>query len=183
MAALYNDGCAVFESEDKNTNDMDPIQHPKRFKRTDIWREGEWFDLWSVVHFLSGLSIGLGFYFLHVNSFASVALVLVSLIAYEMWERLMQMEETFANGCMDVVVGMLSFLLVFFILAPLVSRAAVPYAFGLVFVANVVLSIFGWRASQKAAALQKRMLVRYETERARLLREKMQLRKKLRLDR
>ena len=162
---------------------MDLIQNPKRFKRTDIWRDGKWIDLWSVVHFLSGISIGLGFYFLHVETFASVALALVSLIAYEMWERLMRMEETFANGCMDVVIGMLSFLVAFFILAPLVSGTVLLYGFGFVLFVDVAMSVFGWRASQKAAALQKRILTRYATERARLLRQKTQLQNKFKLDR
>jgi hypothetical protein len=157
---------------------MDLIQKKKRFKRTDIWREGQWLDLWSVVHFLSGISIGLGFYFLHVGTLASPLLALVLLIAYEMWERLMQMEETFANGCMDVIVGMLSFLLAFFIGAPLLSGVPLILAFGAVFVADIVMSIFGWRASQKAAALKKRMLARYAAERARLLRHKIYLQEK-----
>ncbi|MGC9602759.1 MAG: hypothetical protein ABSE76_03435 [Minisyncoccia bacterium] len=162
---------------------MDMMQNPKIFKRTDIWREGKWLDLWSVVHFLSGISIGLGFYVLHVGTVASPLLALTVLIAYEMWERLMRMEETFANGCMDVIVGMFSFLLTFFMLAPLLSGVLLILAFGLVFMADMVMSIFGWRASQKAAILKKRMLVKYAAERARLLKQKAHLRKKFRLDR
>jgi len=141
---------------------MDMMQNPKIFKRTDLWREGEWLDLWSVVHFFSGSLIGLGFYFLHVGAFAGVMLALTLLIAYEMWERLMQMEETFANGCMDVVVGMFSFLLTFFMLAPLLSGAVLLCVFGFVLGVDTVMSVFGWRASQKAAALKKRMRARLQ---------------------
>ncbi len=129
------------------------------------------------------LKVGLGFYFLHVETFASVALALVSLIAYEMWERLMRMEETFTNGCMDVVIGMLSFLVAFFVLAPLVPGTVLLYGFGFVLFVNVAMSVFGWRASQKAAVLQKRILTRYVTEHTRLLRQKIQLQKKFKLDR
>ena len=146
----------------------------------DMWRQGKWLDLWSVVHFLSGILIGLGFYFLHVGAFASVALALVSLVAYEMWERLMQMEETFANGCMDVVVGMFSFLLAFFIFAPLLSGVLLVLAFGAVLVVDTVMSIFGWRASQKAAILKKRVLATYDNERARFLKQKKYLQEKFR---
>ena len=151
-------------------------------KRTDIWREGKWIDLWSVVHFLSGISIGLGFRFLHLGAFPSVAIVFVLLVAYEMWERLMGMEETFVNGCVDVVIGMLSFLLTFFILVPLLSLVGslLLFVFGFVLVINIALSAFGWHASQKAAVLKKRMLVRYATERARLLEQKIRLQKKFR---
>ncbi|HUD02648.1 MAG TPA: hypothetical protein VMR46_01330 [Candidatus Paceibacterota bacterium] len=157
---------------------MDPIQEEKKFERTDIWREGTWLDLWSVVHFLSGLSIGLGFYFLQIGAVASLLLALVLLIAYEMWERLMQMEETFANGCMDVVVGMFSFLLAFFISAPLLPGVLLVLAFGAVLAVDVSMSIFGWRASQKAAVLKERMLARYAAERARLLKQKLHLQEK-----
>ena len=66
-------------------------RHSVRFARTDIWREGTWLDLWSVVHFLSGSSIGLGFYFLHFGKAASLVLALLSLISYEMWEVIVQL--------------------------------------------------------------------------------------------
>jgi hypothetical protein len=117
---------------------------------------------------------------LHIGTVASPLLALTVLIAYEMWERLMQMEETFANGCMDVIVGMLSFLLAFFIGAPLLPGVLLVLAFGAVFVADIVMSIFGWRASQKAAALQKRVLAQYAAERARFLKQKLHLQKQFR---
>ncbi len=141
-----------------------------RFIRTDIWREGKWLDLWSVVHFLSGISIGLGFYFLHFGVFASVVLALLSLISYEMWEMLVQIEEASTNRFMDVVVGIASFLPTFFLLAPLLPGALFIPVFILVLTANVSMSIFGWHASQKAAALSKRVRARFAVGRERLRR-------------
>ena len=32
-----------------------PHLHDGVFVRSDIWREGQWLDLWSVVHLLSGI--------------------------------------------------------------------------------------------------------------------------------
>jgi hypothetical protein len=148
------------------------------FERTDIWREGKWLDLWSVVHFLSGTSIGLGFYFLHFGSFASVALALLSLISYEMWEAMVRIEETPMNRFMDVVVGMTGYLPAFFLLAPGLSEATLILTFGLVFFVDVVMSAFGWRASRKAAELEKRMREQYAIQRASLLRRSAQLREK-----
>ena len=152
--------------------------HRDIFERTDIWREGKWLDLWSVVHLLSGISIGLGFYFLRFGALASVALTLVSLIAYEMWEMIVRIEETPTNRFMDVVVGMVGFLPSFFWCAPLLSSASLLRMFALVFVMNITMSVFGWRASQKAAELKARMLVRYARQRARLLKRTVQLRER-----
>ena len=146
-----------------------------KIERTDIWREGKWLDLWSVVHFLSGISIGFSLYLLNFGALASVVLALLLLISYEMWEAMVKIEETPANRFMDVVVGMVSFLPTFFILGPSLSRAPLFFVFGIVFIVNIVMSVFGWRASQKAAVLEKRLRARYAVERARLREQKVRL--------
>lgn len=153
------------------------ITRDGRFERTDIWREGKWLDLWSVVHLLSGISVGFCLYFLHFGALASVVLTLLLLVSYEMWETIVRIEETPANRFMDVVVGMVSFLPAFFLVAPLLSSAMLILAFGLVLTANIVMSVFGWLASQKAAALEKSMRARYAVERARFLERGARLRK------
>lgn len=157
-----------------------PITHEGKYERSDMWKEGEWLDLWSVVHFLSGMSIGFVFYLLHLGAIASVVIVLLALTSYEMWEKIVGIEETPINRAMDVVVGMVSFLPVFFFLAPILSQPLFISTFGAVLTANVVLSIFGWRASQKAAALKARAHARYLRERARFLERAMRLRSRFR---
>ncbi len=128
-----------------------------RFQRTDMWREGKWLDLWSVVHFLTGMSLGLGLYFLKLGSSASVIIAFLLLVAYEMWEAMVKIEETPQNRFMDVVVGMASFLPVFFYLAPALSSYHQVLIFGLVLTANVVLATFGWLESRKADELEKKL--------------------------
>ena len=148
---------------------------PQKYTRTDIWREGKWLDLWSIVHLLSGLSLGLGFSFLPVGAFAAIALAFVLLVAYEMWETIVRIEETPTNRFMDVVVGMVGFLPAFFLCAPLLSAAHRIEVFAVMLVVDCVMSFFGWRASQKAAALQKNLRARYVKERARLMKQKTRL--------
>lgn len=155
------------------------IPRQGRFVRTDIWREGEWLDLWSVVHFLSGVSIGLGLYFLNLGALASVLLTFVSLVGYEMWEALVKIKETPSNRCMDVVVGMTSFVPSFFFVAPALSDTLLILMFGLVLTANVVLSVFGWQASQKAAVLETVMRQKYAAQRAKLSRRGKRLRESI----
>lgn len=149
----------------------------QNFERTDMWREGKWLDLWSVVHFLSGTSIGLGFYFLHFDALAAVLLALVALVAYEMWEMLVKIEETPTNRFMDVVVGMASFLPTYFVFAPPLQHVLLV-SFSVVCTFNIALGALGWRESKKAATLQERMRERYIAERALLRKRQQKLRKR-----
>jgi len=143
-----------------------------RFVRTDIWREGVWLDMWSVVHVLSGISIGLGLYIVHIGSLAAVALTFVSLVAYELWEMVVRIEETPTNRIMDVVVGMSGFIPTFFLAAPSVPPLHSVVLFGIVLTLNITLAAVGWHASQKAAQLERRMRQRFIAQRARFARRK-----------
>lgn len=131
------------------------------FRRTDIWREGTWIDLWSVVHVLSGTLVGFGFYFLHFTIVVSCVLALCSFVAYEIWESIEKIEELLTNRFTDIVFGMTGYLLITFVLAPRLSRVSVIGAFAFLFIVDVVMSTFGWRASQKAAVLEKRLRTKY----------------------
>lgn len=139
-----------------------------RFVRTDIWREGKWLDLWSVVHLLTGASIGFTFHLLPFDALSSTVIVLLALISYEMWEKIVEIEEAPTNRVMDVVVGMVSFIPIYLALAPELHGSDYILTFGLVLTANVVLSVFGWLASQKAAAFEARLRERYARRKARL---------------
>jgi hypothetical protein len=157
------------------------ITREGRFERTDIWREGKWLDLWSVVHFLSGVSVGLTFYLLPLGMLSSVIIALLAFTAYEMWEAIVGIEEMPTNRFMDVVVGMASFLPGYFLLAPqLHGNEQFILVFGFVLTANIVMSVFGWLASQKAAELEKRTRARIARQRVRLLQRTEKIRDKFR---
>lgn len=154
-----------------------------RLQRTDIWREGKWLDLWSVVHVLSGVSMGLTAALLPFGTAASVVIAFLLLVAYEMWEAMVKIEETPQNRVMDVVVGMASFVPTLILLAPHLSGTVFILTFGLILTVNIVMSVFGWLASRKAAALEHRLRFeieeqkrKFEVRRARA-RERRQLRK------
>ena len=155
------------------------ITRDGRFERTDIWREGKWLDLWSVVHFLSGMSVGFGFYFVGFPAPVAVVIAFLSFTAYEIWEARVGIEETPTNRFMDVVVGMVSFLPIFFILAPALSRPLDILTFGFVLTANIVMSTFGWVASRKATVLEERTRTRYARSRERLLERATHLRERI----
>ncbi len=153
-----------------------------RFVRTDVWHEGEWLDLWSVVHALSGVSMGFALYAMRLGALASVMLAFLLLVSYEMWEKIVQIEETPMNRFLDVVVGMVSFLPSFFFLAPPLPGTLFILVFGFVLTANVVMSVFGWVASRKAIVLEKYLRDKYARHRLRHLRAK-EMRRERRLQR
>lgn len=149
------------------------------FVRTDIWREGEWLDLWSVVHFLSGMSVGFVLYLFHFDTLATVVITFILFTAYEMWEALVKIEETFPNRCMDVVVGMVSFLPTYFYLIPHLTSKGFISVFGGVLMMNLVMSALGWQASAKAAQLEKTVRAKYALEREKLMKRGKKLRKRV----
>ena len=138
-----------------------------QFIRTDIWREGKYLDLWSVPHFLSGMSVGFALYFLRFELSAACIIAFLLFIAYEMFEVIAEIEETRWNRTLDVVVGMISFIPTY-LLASRFDVVSVVAIFVVVVVIDVILSFAGWRASQKAAVLEVRLRAEFERERARV---------------
>jgi hypothetical protein len=150
-----------------------------RFERTDMWREGKYLDLWSVVHFLSGASLGLGFYFLRfldLGVTGSIGIVFLLLVAYELWEAMVKIAETPQNRILDVVVGMTSFLPAFLFFSPMLSNAGLILAFGIILTANIVIATFGWLESRKADELEKRLRADLARQRTRFMERRMRRR-------
>lgn len=127
-----------------------------KFVRTDIWREGKWLDTWSIVHFLSGVTIGFFPKYLGLDTFSAYVIVFLLLVSYEMFEALVQIEETPQNRFMDVVVGMASFIPVYHF-HPLLSDTASVTLFGIFFVITSALAAIGWHFSRKAAVFEEKL--------------------------
>ncbi len=126
------------------------------FVRTDIWREGKWLDTWSIVHLLSGITIGFFPKYLGLDTFSAYVIVLLLLVSYEMFEALVKIEETPQNRFMDVVVGMASFIPVYH-LHPLLSDIASITLFSVFFISASVLGAIGWHVSRKAAVVEAKL--------------------------
>ncbi|HRH55696.1 MAG TPA: hypothetical protein PK609_02415 [Candidatus Paceibacterota bacterium] len=76
----------------------------------DIWKHGTYFDLWSLVHFLSGAllataAVAVGFSFVQALVYTSLILV-----AWEAYEWLLGILEAPANVTSDLVLGLVGFL-------------------------------------------------------------------------
>src|SRR3989344_49492 len=134
--------------------------------RTDIWRDGDYLDLWSVPHFLSGIAVAFSLYFFGFATNAAFTIAFLVLVAYEMFEVIAKIEETRFNRVLDVVVGMASFTLTF-LLAPMFPQLYVIVLFIIVLALDGVLSFFGWQASQKASILEGKLRVEVTREKER----------------
>lgn len=139
-----------------------------KFVRTDIWREGEYLDLWSVPHFLSGMAVALILFLFGFATNAAFIIAFLLLVAYEMFEAIVKIEETHWNRILDVVVGMVSFTPTF-LLAPQFPRMQVIMACTVVLALDGILSFFGWRASQKASVLESAVRAEFEKEKERFV--------------
>ena len=150
-----------------------------KFVRTDIWREGKWLDTWSVVHFLSGITIGFFPRYLGLDTFSAYVIVLLLLVSYEMFEALVKIEETPQNRFMDVVVGMASFIPVYH-LHPLLSDTASIALFGIFFISASALGAIGWQVSRKAAVVEARLRVEIAHGREKFKEERGKITRRLR---
>ncbi len=146
-----------------------------KFERTDMWREGKWVDLWSVVHFLSGSSTAFVIAWLGFGFQASAVIAFLLFVAYELWEAMVKIEETPQNRFMDVVVGMASFIPTFVLLQG-VSKPDFLVAFGAVLTVNVIVAAVGWYASQKAEEFEHRLRARFIAQRVRLRERRLRFR-------
>ncbi len=149
-----------------------------RFVRTDIWREGKYLDLWSVPHFLSGMSVGFALYLFRFEPAAACIIAFLLFVAYEMFEVIAEIEETRWNRTLDVVVGMISFIPTF-LLAPRFEMGVLVYACVVVVAVDGVLSYFGWKASKKAAVLEARFRAEFIKEQQKMRARKSALRESL----
>lgn len=143
--------------------------------RTDPWREGDYLDLWSVPHFLSGMVVAFSLFFLGFEARSAFVIAFLLLVGYELFEAVAEIDETRWNRILDVVVGMTSFTPTFLFL-PRIDTQYALMAFGVIACLDAILSYFGWKASQKAAVLEKRLRAEILHERQRFAARRAALR-------
>lgn len=109
------------------------------------WDSGRYFDLWMIVHALSGVVLGFFFAYLLVPRFWAYLSALAILVLWEIFESLIKVPETKENRVVDVVIGFIGFVFAFGIL----SRPTIflETKFSLLIFAIIVLailSLMGW---------------------------------------
>jgi len=157
---------------------MSTLLKKGKLVRTDVWREGKWLDLWSVVHVLSGLLVGFFSYFVGIDALLGIVLAIVVFTVYELFEVYVEIEEAPTNRFMDVVIGMVGYIPAFFLIAPLLTEKNLILTFLVLLTFNGALSVAGWRASQKAYILEKRLRSNLTDKRKRLKEKSKKFRSK-----
>ncbi len=102
------------------------------------WNEGRFFDLWMLVHMLSGVAGGFVNVFFGLTPWQVVALGSVMMIAWEFGESAIGVKETLANRVIDVVVGLVG-VGIALVIAARISEAAERVAF----VASIGIALIG----------------------------------------
>ena len=77
--------------------------------KTNAWREGKFVDLWSLVHFLTGFTVGGAFIFLHVSPYVASAIAVALFAGWELFEPLIKIHEKSTNHISDVIVDYVGF--------------------------------------------------------------------------
>ena len=149
--------------------------------RKDMWREGEYLDLWSVPHFLTGALIACLVYLLHLPFWYAVLLATVLFIGYEVFEHIIEIEETVWNRRLDVVVGLASFVPITILISD--WKFVEVFILGLcVGIPDGIFSYFGWVASQKGILFEQKVHKEFDVLKNKFL-EKMKERKQKRQER
>ena len=77
------------------------------------WSEGRYFDLWSLVHSLSGITLGFIIAFLQIQTVLAYTLAFVIIVLWEVFEKSVGIHETKENRVLDIVVGMIFFVVAY----------------------------------------------------------------------
>ena len=110
------------------------------------WEEGKYFDLWMLVHLLTGVVIGISAHLVGFSPLVAYTGTFVGLTLYEVVEEVFRIEETLENRLADIVFGSIGFVLFYQLLSPLWSLQTNQIALigaGLLMGIGAVL---GWRA-------------------------------------
>jgi VanZ family protein len=79
--------------------------------KTGLWKEREFIDLWSVVHFFGCFAIGGAFLFFNVTPYIASAIAVGLFTSWEIFELLAKIHEKAANRVSDVIVDYAGFFL------------------------------------------------------------------------
>ena len=145
------------------------LSHDGKFTRMDVWRkEGKYVDLWSALHVLSGVMLGFLPRYFGFGMVATFLIVFLLLIIYEMFEVIVKIEEFPTNRVTDVLFGMLGFTPAYLFDQTLPGSTSLVYA-TIVTTADILVSIVAWTSSYKAFALEEKLRLEMQEQRAKFL--------------
>lgn len=97
-------------------------------KKIDIWAEGKYIDLWSIPHVLSGIILFMIFQYLGMGFWFNFILATIIMTWWEFFEEhFMNVNEYITNKIMDVVTGIIGWLVIYFLIVYYGVSKIFPY--------------------------------------------------------
>lgn len=113
------------------------------------WSEGRYWDLWMIVHALSGAICASIILLLGMPATYAYAVAIVVLAAWELGEMAFGIEEEPENWVLDIVFGMLGFWFVYEKVLPGMTMIEAAAVGGVLLLFNGIFAFLGWRAYRK----------------------------------
>jgi hypothetical protein len=116
------------------------------------WQEGRYWDLWMIVHTLTGTICACVVALLDLPPMYAYLLVLLALTVYELGEMAAGIVEEIENWVLDVLFGMFGFWFVYEKVLPDMSFIEIAGVGGVLLFFNAIFAFMGWRAYRKRVA-------------------------------
>ncbi|MBX3131879.1 MAG: hypothetical protein KF689_00660 [Gemmatimonadaceae bacterium] len=71
------------------------------------WGEGRYFDLWMLVHLISGVAGGFSSVFFRLTTLGVIAVAAIVMLLWEVGEYALGVRESWSNRALDIAVGLL----------------------------------------------------------------------------
>jgi len=112
----------------------------------DLYKEGKYIDLWSVPHVLSGVILAIIFNHLGMSFWLNFILSIIIMTWWEFFEEhVLNAREFLTNKIMDVVTGVIGFIIVYPFIIKYGFSVLFPYLL-LIIYAFLMFNLAGFRA-------------------------------------
>lgn len=108
------------------------------------WKKS-YVDLWSSVHFLSGVLIGFVLIYFKIDLLDSLIVVIAAAVAWEFFEIIIGVAENLANQAIDVLAVVLGYYFALWLIPSLLGNSFYWYLFGGLAFLTLIMNILGWR--------------------------------------
>ena len=128
--------------------------------KVGIWKEGKYFDLWHVNHFLAGVLLASATIIFKIDLFWGFVVSFILMVAWEFFEYFSKIHETMFNRCMDVILSTISFILIVYLEKYKLTKDQFFQIFYVSLVLYIFLELWGFRAYQIAKEAKARLIAR-----------------------
>ena len=131
----YNTVCGFFVT----------LRGMKKTQTKDLWKEGEYVDLWSMVHFLVGMIAGFVPIFFNISFVLALVIFSVLIGVWGIMKLILRHSTFKVNSFLDAVIGATGFASTTLVISfGYTEQAVIESSFIGIVLSIVILSIRGW---------------------------------------